>query len=622
MSTVNQELTNEAQLDKSNEANDSGGTGTSNSSPPRPAQQNDIEEQQKSKTQRPPSLVMADSPTHRDPRDFSRKGKSPSTAVTRSASIMGSRATKQQVHQNSITSQHPKSPKTTRNEGKTFVLPNFFSSITGNNPGSKRNAQPPSNKENNHSVEDSEDNEDGYEISISSKDLSVEEYNVHLVHELFRFQNISKEDRKKIILLEKDRKMQIKKMEEKTQECDFLLQERDAMAGRFEQERRGMQKLRDEKDLNIQHLEREVRRLKEESSHYQSALGNATNVRWGDDDSNNSVQLKRSIEELQQMLANFTTLKGKKYGIKINEVEGGKLLAHYNCRTQITHKNAKKILSAALQRLTLETLFRDIESYFKSKATKQKEENASGSNNGKQINENNKNADGNDETINESKPKVSEPYDHIEYDIVTTTRRLSTLIELLREHRQGNDDLTRITPVKIRQQVYAVLGARAFCKKSKETQQPTPSSTDNPNNDDLVQTPPLFDELSRTHFFIHSLVKKCMNIMTNHRDIKYDAKMNQQYRDEAVTMVQEVVHLYMRLQAQEPIPEFREFFASGEPVRGTVMSGPEIADENSGELEVEICSFPLISSHGNRVLCKAQVETRLVQNNRVLWKRT
>ncbi|CAG8443251.1 10308_t:CDS:2 [Ambispora gerdemannii] len=362
--------------------------------------------------------------------------------------------------------------------------------------------------------EDSEDSEE-YNISISNEGLSVDQYNVKLVHELIRFQDLIKADRQRISSLKKKNKE--------------LLKEQEEMAGRFEQERRSMQRLRDQKDLEMRDLEREVRRLKEESSQYQSALGSATNVRWGDDDANNSVQLKRSIEDLQQRLANFTTLKGKKYGIKINETEGANLLAYYKCRTAINSKNAKKTLSAALQRHDLEK------------------------------------------------------------DIIYYNAHICQLIEKFRNNRQGTDDLTRITPIKIRQQIYAILGIRVFIK----------------NNEAISST-----------------IKKCMNMMVTHREIKYDAKMHQQYREETMAMVIEVVHLYLRLNAQEPVPNFRHFFSSGEEIRASLMSGPEIADDSSGELEVEICSFPLISTQGNKVLCKAQVETRPVHpNTSFKWKK-
>ncbi|CAG8658736.1 6604_t:CDS:1, partial [Ambispora leptoticha] len=335
-------------------------------------------------------------------------------------------------------------------------------------------------------------------------------------------------------------------------------------------------------------------------------LGSVTNVRWGDDDVNNSVQLKRSIEDLQQMLINFTTLKGKKYGIKINETEGANLLTRYNCRTAINHKNAKKILSAALQRLTLETLFNEIEQYFKQKTKSSKDQTSTTPTSTTTTSNNNNSGSG------DLKPK--DPVDDVERDIIAYTYRLNYYIDKFRNHRQGTDDLTRITPIKIRQQVYAILGIRGFIKKH-EAIPSTKSSND--DNNEAIESPPTSNEHS--HYFIDSLVKKCLNIMAMHREIKYDAKMEQQYREETEAMVIEVVHLYLRLHTQEPIPEFRKFFSSGEEIHASLMSGPEVADDDSGEQVVEICSFPLIATQGNKVLCKAQVETRPVSTS--FWKK-
>src|SRR5688572_29306009 len=57
-----------------------------------------------------------------------------------------------------------------------------------------------------------------------------------------------------------------------------------------------------EKDNEIQDLERKNAELKDEASKYQSSLGTATNLRLSDDDENNPVRLKKDIEHLQDSL--------------------------------------------------------------------------------------------------------------------------------------------------------------------------------------------------------------------------------------------------------------------------------------------------------------------------------
>jgi len=54
-----------------------------------------------------------------------------------------------------------------------------------------------------------------------------------------------------------------------------------------------------EKDMEIDELKQTNKKLKEEASKYQSALGAATNVRLGNNDQNHSVQLKDDVKGLQ-----------------------------------------------------------------------------------------------------------------------------------------------------------------------------------------------------------------------------------------------------------------------------------------------------------------------------------
>ncbi|CAG8794949.1 10278_t:CDS:1, partial [Gigaspora rosea] len=75
----------------------------------------------------------------------------------------------------------------------------------------------------------------------------------------------------------------------------------------------------------------------------------------------------------------------------------------------------------------------------------------------------------------------------------------------------------------------------------------------------------------------------------------------------------EIILLYFRLFAQEPVPEFTEFVEAGTSLQVNIMEGTW-DDHEIDDLEVEICSFPLISVKGKddvrKVLYKSAVLTR------------
>jgi hypothetical protein len=168
---------------------------------------------------------------------------------------------------------------------------------------------------------------------------------------------------------------------------------------------------------------------------------------------------------------------------------------------------------------------------------------------------------------------------YVEAGVAITLRSLTKLLNELIETRQGEDDTSRITPVKIRQQIYAVLGTRGFCKAD--------------------------------HPFVNHLIKVVVNLMLKYRKFKSDEKISDNEMI-AKELVLQIIHLYFRMNAQEPVPDFRVFFESGVQIQSTYMEG-SWDDSSINELEVEICSFPLIfskSRENKKVLCKAQVLVR------------
>ncbi|RHZ71898.1 hypothetical protein Glove_249g6 [Diversispora epigaea] len=150
----------------------------------------------------------------------------------------------------------------------------------------------------------------------------------------------------------------------------------------------------------------------------------------------------------------------------------------------------------------------------------------------------------------------------------------------LTETRQGSDDISRITPIKIRQQVCAVLGTRGFCKEN--------------------------------HPFIEKLANLILDKVNHYRTINSEER-KVGLRDQTIELVKEIIQLYFRLNAQEPVPNFTEFIEAGTNIQNNIMEG-SWDDDNMEDLEVEICSFPLISvkskDNTRKVLSKSQVLTR------------
>nr|CAG8504038.1 506_t:CDS:1 [Entrophospora candida]CAG8512106.1 15116_t:CDS:1 [Entrophospora candida] len=176
------------------------------------------------------------------------------------------------------------------------------------------------------------------------------------------------------------------------------------------------------------------------------------------------------------------------------------------------------------------------------------------------------------------KSNLTNRNDNLESDVNLAMKSLVGLAQRLAETREGDDDIANITPAKVRQQVCTVLGTRGFCKEN--------------------------------HTFIETLSDKIINNVSLYRPIKSNEK--DQIKVTTMNLVKDIAHLYFRLNAQQPIPNFRDFFVGGISIQSNFMEGTW--DENDiKNLEVEVCSFPLIytkTDDGQKVLHKAQVITR------------
>ncbi|CAG8479866.1 8651_t:CDS:2 [Paraglomus occultum] len=333
--------------------------------------------------------------------------------------------------------------------------------------------------------------------------------------------------------------------EELTKQVNKAKEEKEAILAKHENDRLLQQRAHESAEAEVRKLRKEMQKLKEEASAYQSALGSATNIRWSDDDSNNSVQLTKAINDLQHLLSDLCKVKGA--SVKINEEAAAELLRQYKCETKMTDKRPKPVLSACLQRLVLETIFSHIDAFI---------------NGSLEI------------ATNGRQP----PDEDLEASIISTTSHLVSLVSQFSSSRKGTDQLTTITPIKIRQQIYAILGSRAFVNSS--------------------------------HPFIKNLTDDLVTTMSRYRVLTLEGRKKEEAMMEVHDLIQQAIHLYFGFHAQEPVPDFKFFFESGEKLTPSMMAGPWSEDEVEN-LEVEICSFPLVRiADTNRVLSKAQVIPR------------
>ncbi|CAG8550042.1 2865_t:CDS:1 [Diversispora eburnea] len=295
----------------------------------------------------------------------------------------------------------------------------------------------------------------------------------------------------------------------------------------------------------INDLNAEISDLNKQNSQYQAALGEVKNVRWGDDTPNNPTKLAEAFIDLQSTLEDFTLVQGEDYEINVSESSG--LLNHLNCKEKLSSIQGKLVLSAIFQRRIIEIVLREIHSCF----------------------------------IPSTEPEIAKNSDEtLEVDIVNAADVLIRLTKKFADSRSGNDDITRMVSIKVRQQVYAALGVRGLS---------------DPN-----------------HPFIKKISTKLVTYLSRYRQIRNE-ELNSDLEEQAIKITQEIINLFcFKSKAQPIIPEY-EFFESGQAVDVRYMQG-FLRKEDPKKLEVEICSFPLISIPGDdknkRVLIKAHVITR------------
>ncbi|CAI2184826.1 1774_t:CDS:2 [Funneliformis geosporum] len=309
-----------------------------------------------------------------------------------------------------------------------------------------------------------------------------------------------------------------------------------------------------DKGNGLSELEKENAKLREEASKYQSALGVATNTRLDDDDQNHSVKFKRDILQLQQSLENYVTHLKPNIDIDIEKV---RILAQeYGCLNEINVENPNKpFIKAILQRKVLDQV--QFLSYILS--------NYRGSDFSREL------------------------------DIDIKTKELMRLINSLSKHRDGTDKVIDAAAIKIRQEVYGILGNRGY--------------------NDMIDFDVDGTSTTRRHCQISYASIELNKMMNQYRKIN-DVDKKKKVEAMAPKLVQDIYKLlWFRLSVQEPVAELH-FFRKDTKIDSNLMNGIWEDDGDVNQLSVAICYFPLVGrdleSSNRKVYTAAKVFPRAI----------
>jgi hypothetical protein len=290
--------------------------------------------------------------------------------------------------------------------------------------------------------------------------------------------------------------------------------------------------LNNKKDGIIQELERKNFELRDEASKYQSALGTAINLQLSDSDTNNPVALKNDVLKLQDILEDYiTTCKGN---VEINFSEIQKLLKKYKSNSK-DQKDQKPLIKAVLQRHVIEQIFEYGEEYFDFN----------------NLQNNHKKYEYATESLLYNKT----------YDLIQLTKSIA-------EKRDGVDEITKVLPIKLRQEVFSALGNRGF------------------NN-----------IINKKKLFPHDFINYYQSIL-NKEIGKYrkliDPEKKREVEDMAGEIIKKVVTLFwFRLEVQEPVAKYC-WFNYNDNINPSHMEGTW-EDDEIDNIVVDICYFPLIA---------------------------
>src|SRR3954454_22983351 len=255
-----------------------------------------------------------------------------------------------------------------------------------------------------------------------------------------------------------------------------------AIIQKFRQKNRRIKLLEKKRD----ELDEKNFELRKEASKYQSELGAATNLRLGDED---SVKFKQDILDLQKILEKYVTNLKPNMDIDIEKIQS--LAQKYGCLNEVTTKNSDKpFIKALLQRKVLD----DILDLFQG--------------------------------LSKYKDEVA-----LEFDIELKTKELLSLIEKFSITRVGTDKVVNVAAIKVRQQVYGILGTRGFS--------------------DIIGS-----EGNHVHDFITSVSNNLNDMINQYRRIK-DLIKKEEVEALAPKLIQDTYKLfYFRFKVQEPKTQF------------------------------------------------------------------
>ncbi|EXX70480.1 uncharacterized protein OCT59_009848 [Rhizophagus irregularis] len=306
-----------------------------------------------------------------------------------------------------------------------------------------------------------------------------------------------------------------------------------------------------DKENNIRDLVQRNVKLKDEASKYQSALGESMNVHLSNDDQNHSVQLKKDILELQRNLETYVTSLKPKIDINLKEV--GILIKQYSCEKEIIPENLDRpFIKGVLQRKVLHQIFEFLGNY----------------------------------------KKYREEEFSLESDIDSKARELLSLIKKFSETRVGTDEVSKVAAIKIRQQIYEILGNRGFS--------------------DIISS-----QGTHIHNFIYYSSQTLNEIMNQYRRIN-DVERKNEVEQLAPTLIRDVLKIFwFRLMVQEPVPDIK-FFENNIKINPNLMTG-RWEDDDLDEICVNLCYFPLIgrdldSDSDYKVITHAKVLPHPIQN--------
>ncbi|CAG8574181.1 40795_t:CDS:2 [Gigaspora margarita] len=148
------------------------------------------------------------------------------------------------------------------------------------------------------------------------------------------------------------------------------------------------------------------------------------------------------------------------------------------------------------------------------------------------------------------------------------SNNLITKMKHFANFREGDDDVTKAFPVKLRQQIYAVLGNRGFSKVLSE--------------DTIVEHP-----------LINDIQQQLIQMMNRFRTVNDPGKAIK-LNNMVANIVRDVIKIFFfRLKVQEPVADPPRWFEHNDQVNPDLMEGTFDQDADCQDV-VKICSFPLI----------------------------